>query len=331
MQYKMITKHLIGTLFYHLFPRLSSCNDLKIIMMYHRVLEQKPEVLYDSGMYVTTKTLKMQLETLSRHFMLENVGEIVGNINSEQRMCAITFDDGWRDNYLYAYPLLKEMRAKATIFLPVSFIGKNRKFWFEHIWDIVKLAIKNNKEKEFIKIINNILPEWKARKIFDEEIKKLNEMLKRQNAKVRERIISDLNKEFIGDEQNEKDVVNWDEVLEMSKNNIYFGSHGTNHEILTGLNSDEKKYQIEQSKKILEKYQVKFDRILSYPNGDYDNETMEITRQANYDAAVTTKMGVIKNINQQFCLPRIPMHEDIGSTIGMVWYRILQALTPKLH
>ena len=41
----------------------------------------------------------------------------------------ITFDDGYQNNYIYLYPLLKKHKLKATIFLPVGFIGKS------NIWD----------------------------------------------------------------------------------------------------------------------------------------------------------------------------------------------------
>ncbi|ADQ80089.1 polysaccharide deacetylase [Paludibacter propionicigenes WB4] len=40
----------------------------------------------------------------------------------------LTFDDGYENNYTYLYPLLKKHALKATIFLPVGFIGKSNEW-----------------------------------------------------------------------------------------------------------------------------------------------------------------------------------------------------------
>ena len=49
----------------------------------------------------------------------------------------LTFDDGYENNYTYLYPLLKKHALKATIFLPVGFIGKSNE------WDEGDEAIMN--------------------------------------------------------------------------------------------------------------------------------------------------------------------------------------------
>ncbi len=38
----------------------------------------------------------------------------------------ITLDDGWLDNYLYAFPVLKEKKVPATIFITPGLVGKNK-------------------------------------------------------------------------------------------------------------------------------------------------------------------------------------------------------------
>src|SRR5690606_32629403 len=51
------------------------------------------------------------------------------NRRNAGRACAVTFDDGWRDNYQFALPVLVETRTPATVFLVSDLIGTDRLFW----------------------------------------------------------------------------------------------------------------------------------------------------------------------------------------------------------
>jgi peptidoglycan/xylan/chitin deacetylase (PgdA/CDA1 family) len=87
------------------------------VLMYHHVNPHKgdlvtirPEVfegqiryLHESGY----KTLKID----------ELLSYMAGELTFTEKAVVVTFDDGWLDNYIYAYPVIKEFRINATIFL----------------------------------------------------------------------------------------------------------------------------------------------------------------------------------------------------------------------
>lgn len=120
--------------------------------MYHRVVDQLPNEPYDRDLCVTKDTFDMHMDLAHRFFSVKSIEQIaqknsVGkNCTTNGRICAITFDDGWLDNYLIAYPILKKYQIPATIFLPVNMIGTTQWFWFEQIWDLVhKSLISKNR------------------------------------------------------------------------------------------------------------------------------------------------------------------------------------------
>src|SRR5262245_20670944 len=83
-----------------------------IILTYHRVTEMWDETLDYSqpGMVVTASTFERQLTILMKHFQIVTLGALLENegiaAQSARPRCVITFDDGWRDNYDLALPIL---------------------------------------------------------------------------------------------------------------------------------------------------------------------------------------------------------------------------------
>ena len=94
-----------------------------VVLMYHHVLQK-------SGFIASSVSeFKDQMEFLSKNgYKTLTSNEFLaykkGEINVPKKSVFITFDDGWRDNFYYAYPILKEFGLKATIFLVTSWIEK---------------------------------------------------------------------------------------------------------------------------------------------------------------------------------------------------------------
>lgn len=96
------------------------------IVTYHSV---KPKVPEGNGLTVSVRTFDRQMAFLKRHHYnvvpLEAVpAYIVGAQKVPARTLSITFDDGYEDNYTYAFPILKKYGIPATVFVIVEDIGK---------------------------------------------------------------------------------------------------------------------------------------------------------------------------------------------------------------
>jgi peptidoglycan/xylan/chitin deacetylase (PgdA/CDA1 family) len=103
--------------------------DRGVVLMYHRVLPDAPHLGVDPGMFVSASAFEHHLRLLRSRYELVTIdafGEwMAGQRHFPRPPCAITFDDGWRDNYEIAFPLLQRYDAIATVFLVTSWIGRD--------------------------------------------------------------------------------------------------------------------------------------------------------------------------------------------------------------
>ena len=115
---------------------------------------------------------------------------------------------------------------------------------------------------------------------------------------------------------NNENYVNEAQLKEMSNYGIEIGSHTLSHKDLTKITPDKAKQEIEESKKLLEAKLGKEVISFCYPSGKYNDETVNLVKNAGYKYATTTKPG-IGNMNNQFELSRYRIQNitDIGKLL----------------
>ena len=95
------------------------------ILMYHRVLpDDAPVDGIEPGMYVRTSTFEKHVAWLAARYALVTLAEAIDapRAGRSRPAAVITFDDGWRDNLVEAWPVLERHGARATIFLVADWV-----------------------------------------------------------------------------------------------------------------------------------------------------------------------------------------------------------------
>ena len=110
-----------------------------IVLMYHRVLDETKEDVsgIHPGMFVTTRSFEKHIQYMKKAYTVINLIDLMkwieGEVRYDKPPCVITFDDGWIDNYTYAFPLLQKYDVPATIFLITEQMGNKQMLTWEHV------------------------------------------------------------------------------------------------------------------------------------------------------------------------------------------------------
>lgn len=292
------------------------------ILMYHRVLPISDHRFsyQEPGMVVTPDTFAMNIKIINELFTVMHLKDWINlknnNMPLPKKACCITFDDGWSDNYEFAYPILKSCDTPATIFLVSSYIGSNKLFWP----NLISQFLYNNYNKPEI-IINTL--EWV--KNIDSIVKNSSsftelqsEIITKLKLHTDEEIYSLINNSNIElsrfDEK--PDMLTWDDVNIMRESSLIdFGCHTANHYRLNNSLDDQLIYnEIVSSKKLIELNTGHKVNLFCYPNGNYNDQVLNLTSK-HYEAAVTTNRGINSLDTDVHELSRIGIHQDIGNTV----------------
>ena len=116
-----------GIVGFHLFFRKKILKRFRtFVLTYHRIRDDGK----DPDISVSTVNFEREMAYLKRHFNVISLGTLINDIGKSPNILvdniAITFDDGYKDNYLNAYPVLKRHGLSTTIFLVSELVGTSK-------------------------------------------------------------------------------------------------------------------------------------------------------------------------------------------------------------
>jgi len=335
MNKKIFIKNFIANLFYY--SRLLNMLSIKrlsgrgFVLMYHRVVPSKEKYkdLLQPGMFVTEETLEKHFAFLKKKFSIVTLEEMVCRLARGQalcRCCAITFDDGWKDTYDVAFPILKKYQVPASIFLATGYIGTDKWFWPEELnrclWMLFDMKSSQSETGNILKQLNIDLHETNGKNRSD-LIDDVIEQFKSYHTDNREDIMKTLRSAFL-DSKKERLLMSWDEAAEMQKSGLVsFGAHTVNHIYLDQVEQDTARLEISSSKKVIEDHLGVPVTLFAYPNGNYTPRTIGMLEHSGFLGAITTKRGYVDKNTSLMEMPRIAMHDDVSKTIPLFFSRLL--------
>ncbi|MDI6780495.1 MAG: polysaccharide deacetylase family protein [bacterium] len=319
IKFLLVYTGVIDLIHYFITSRLPAC----IIWRYHSVLDIKDgDVLYASpSITVSPKEFERQIRYLSKRYNIISLDELVSSIKRgcvPRNSLVITFDDGYRDNYLYAYPILKKYRATATIYLTANCIGTNKMVWMHKVlYMLQKTQEKGIEVKGKLYQLGDRDNVLKACKIIGGMVKGM------KSIKERDEFLDDLIKRLkVNVEGVDNLMLKWEDVLAMKKDGFSFGGHTLTHPNLPSLSREEMRKEIEESKKVIEERLGEPVILFSYPNGGatshYNEVVKEVVQECGYVNATTSDGGVVDTNSALYAMPRWGVDNLLDMAIGSV-------------
>jgi peptidoglycan/xylan/chitin deacetylase (PgdA/CDA1 family) len=251
------------------------------------------------------------------------------------RAAVITVDDGYRDFYEVAFPILRRFEAPATLFAVSAFVDGATWIWT----DKLRFVLAGTRARELsvvigASVINARLDAPASRRAVAGRI---NEALKRESDDARERIImriaAQLGATIPMSPPSEYGAVTWNELRAMTAAGIEIGSHTVSHPILTRIDHTRLTRELTASRERLETMLDRPATLFCYPNGDYDRAIRDEVARAGYRLAVTTEPGLNDASSDPLALKRIHTEPDlthfVQSTSG--FEQIKNRLRPQRH
>ncbi len=269
-----------------------------IILMYHRIasLEHDPWSLC-----VSPRHFAEHLDVLRkyRRIRLDALGVVGWSIRRKPSV-AVTFDDGYADNFRAALPLLRRYDTPATCFIATGYIDSPGEFWWDELERIVytKNALDDGSRDEVhLSLYNQLQPlSHDARKEILEKLARASGLV--PAARKSHRILT----------SNELAALASEGLVEI-------GSHTVTHPVLSAQSRAEQFAEMQFSKQRLETTLEREVTSISYPyggKGHYSPVTVSVAAQCGFERACTTNATCVRASDSPFEWGRIQVPDVNG-------------------
>ena len=285
-----------------------------IILRYHSVTAdgESPLTYLDPGLSVPMEAFDRQMKFLRERYTPVSLGHVLEAILEGRRLpplaVAVTFDNGYRDNYICAFPVLEKYGIRATFYITAGCVNDREplqtsrlRYYFMTTRErsltldapepcVLDLASPESRNSSFAIAVARITSAGKRRG--DEIFREVESKLRVTNL-----------------EPLRDTMMSWAQIRELSRAGMMIGAHTLTDPSLPGLLPDEAEAEIGGSKTLIEdKAQVPVLHF-AYPNrrgvSHFNEPVKKMVRKAGFLSSVTSIDGPVRRDDDPFTLRRL--------------------------
>jgi peptidoglycan/xylan/chitin deacetylase (PgdA/CDA1 family) len=315
-----------------------------LVLLYHRIipLESDPQL-----MAVRPRHFFQHLEVLRKTAVPMALREMVSRAAEgtlPPRAVAVTFDDGYRDNLVFARPLLEQADVPGTVFVASGYLDGRREFWWDAMeriflrpgrlpetwqlslggqdrrWELNGSSTYSEADYHDRAHWSVLLPNEAGgrQRLYME----LCELLRPLGDEVREQVLEELSS-WSGVPRSPRATarpLTPEEIVLLTEDGLVeVGAHTATHSVLSTLTPDQQRQELMVGKGRLEEILGRPVTTFSYPFGtrkDYTADTARLTREAGFELACSNFRGVVRSGTDAFQLPRVIVRDCDGDAFA---------------
>jgi peptidoglycan/xylan/chitin deacetylase (PgdA/CDA1 family) len=272
------------------------------ILLFHRVCAppEQSQLKGNRCLEISPQYLERIIDYLGRKryciLSLDDVHRVLmGQLKIAGKFVAFTFDDGYRDNFTQAYPILKKHGIPFAIYVTTSFLDRTAVLW----WYLIEDLLRTHDTLEFD--LNHSRHRYSCGSLAEKEAVFFQ---------LRQLILKNLNQAPIGVMQSlwnaygvdpcrktAELAMDWQTAIDLARDPLVtIAAHTLNHLRLGELDAETVKHEVLSSKQVLEARIGRAVEHFAYPFGESDDvgaREFEIVRTCGFKTATTTRMGHI--------------------------------------
>ena len=248
------------------------------------------------------------------------------------RALAISFDDGYADNHEVALPVLQRHGLSATFFVASAFLDGGR-MWNDSVIEALRRTLREDiLPGDLDGTLEQALPPLPLRAAGQRRaaIDRVIDAVKYLEPTLRQRAVDVLVRQCAAALPDDL-MMSGLQLQSLHRAGMGIGAHTLTHPILARLGDDEARSEITRGRDALQRLLAERVALFAYPNGkpgqDYTERSVELVREAGFDAAVSTAPGVATAASDRFQIPRFTPWDRQRTRFGLRLARNLMRVT----
>ena len=265
-----------------------------LIIGYHRVVEDFDTVARHEmpSMLTSTEMFERHLDLIGRHFRFATLDEIGEHLATgapfTERVAAVTFDDGYRDNYEHAFPILKRKGIPAAVFVVTDLVGKRGWQIHDKLFHLVTKAFAawDDPRRELAGLLGALdLPAGhllRNRAAASTPMMAVSALLPDLSVANIRRVMAALEATTGNGFHDVALSMTWPMIEEMHRSGIIIGSHTRRHVSLPAESLDTVVAELAGSKRAIEEHIGDTVLHFAYPGGQFTPRDVELLERTGY-------------------------------------------------